>query len=92
MTFLTFTKKYRLTNNKLTWVNRPDRLSRLSGPSYTDDRTGHREWARNGKLHRIDGPAIIFSSGTTYRTDGYAVIGSNGVGYCLYEHGKLIKQ
>ena len=47
---------------------------------------GTKEWWRDGKLHREDGPAIIWGdsseewrfNGELHRTDGPAVIWSNG--------------
>ena len=47
---------------------------------------GRTEWRRNGKLHRIDGPAVELESGTkkwyqngeVHRTDGPAIEYADG--------------
>jgi hypothetical protein len=56
---------------------------------------GYQTWYQNGKLHRTDGPAIIYSDGTKYwylngkyhRTDGPAAIYPDGSEH-WYQNGK----
>jgi len=51
-----------------------------------EDEDGTKEWYRNGKLHREDGPAIEYNYGTKYwyrngklhREDGPAIEDSDG--------------
>ena len=58
---------------------------------------GNKEWRLNGRLHREDGPAIIFADGREtwylegyyHREDGPAVEYSNG-DKSWYLHGELV--
>jgi len=60
---------------------------------------GTQEWYLNGKLHRKDGPAVIwakgaqewFLNGKRHRKDGPAVIGANGY-QSWYLNGKLHRE
>jgi hypothetical protein len=53
---------------------------------YKDEVVGTQEWYLNDKLHREDGPAVIWASGTQYwflngkrhREDGPAIIWADG--------------
>ncbi len=56
-------------------------------PDGTEEQTigGEKRWLRNGKLHREDGPAVIwaggqewFSNGKRHRDDGPAVVWTDG--------------
>jgi hypothetical protein len=58
-------------------------------PSHTIDTGGSQFWYKDGKLHREDGPAVIFKNGgkqwykysKRHREDGPAVIVYNGDKY-----------
>lgn len=50
---------------------------RLNGPAAVEYPWGHKEWWVNGKLHRLDGPAIEYSNG---HKEWYV----NGVTYDTY--------
>ena len=55
-------------------------------PTMTTDNHGNIQYKLNGKLHREDGPAVIFADGTQswclndklHRLDGPAIIRANG--------------
>jgi hypothetical protein len=63
----------------------------------TIDEDGAERWRLNGKLHREDGPAVIYPNGTQvwyrnglrHREDGPAVIREDGIQW-WYRNGKCI--
>ncbi|HUS50962.1 MAG TPA: hypothetical protein VMZ91_12415 [Candidatus Paceibacterota bacterium] len=60
---------------------------------------GTKYWFLNGKLHRVDGPAIEYENGSKewflngklHRDDGPAIEDSNGK-KCWYLNGKKVKE
>ena len=62
----------------------------------TTDADGNQFWRLDSKLHRLDGPAVIYASGEQHwyfndkhhREDGPAIIYVNGT-QCWYINGKL---
>ncbi len=67
-----------------------------NGPAYVDYLTGDKKWYRHGQLHRINGPAVIYSDrsfewydhGELHRLDGPAVLTSD-VKQIWYRRGKI---
>lgn len=65
-------------------------------PTSVEAPDGTEEWWSNGRLHRADGPAVVFSTGTQqwyseglkHRSDGPAVIFSDGA-EAWYHYGRL---
>ena len=61
---------------------------------------GSKHWYSEGKIHRIDGPAIEYDNGTKYwyfegkihRIDGPAVEWANGEKYWWFEGKEVTKQ
>lgn len=43
------------------WFNEQGQRDRIERPAYENDR--RKEWYQNGRLHRIDGPAIEYADG-----------------------------
>jgi len=70
---------------------------RVDGPA-VEYKNGDEQWYRNGKLHREDGPAKVFTD--QYRVDGPAVEHINGykswylngIEYTEQEHALLTKK
>ena len=58
------------------------------------------DWKKDGKLHREDGPAVIYADGSKdwcqddvlHREDGPAVIYSNGRQKAWYTRGLLVRR
>ncbi len=44
------------------WTNKEGQHHRSDGPA-RECADGHKEWLQNNKLHRLDGPAIIYANG-----------------------------
>lgn len=63
-------------------------------PSYVARRNGDKEWYHEGRLHRVDGPAIQYADGGTdwyqlgafHRTDGPAIERPNGYKAWYYQN------
>jgi hypothetical protein len=65
------------------WLNKMHQRHRLDGPAFIHP-NGLQQWCVNGKLHRMDGPAITYSGGEAWyvndklhRLDGPAIAESN---------------
>ena len=58
-------KKTVYTNGVIEIRDAEVRLHCIDGPAF-ENKWGHKEWLRHGKLHRLEGPAIVYPNGTVY--------------------------
>jgi|ERR1035437_765537 hypothetical protein len=70
--------------NKRWFKEGTDTLHREDGPAY-EDIIGNKQWFLNGMRHRVDGPAVVYSDGSS---GGYYL---NNVCYSQLEHRRLTK-